>query len=153
MTYIFRLHAHLIQFRLFIFSISLDQAWLCPSNSTRRWYCSSCSCGWQHGGSGDVSRWHYPMTAHSYSCRFPGPFYCRAASGQCCEVIYRRRFRCPAACWNIIQNKELFHSWNIFSSYLNNLLITSIYSCCWSTLAGSHLLAGSCQPQSHRWKV
>ena len=31
----------------------------------------------------------------------PGPLYCRATSGQCCELILARRlgrFRCPAVC-------------------------------------------------------
>ena len=27
-----------------------------------------------------------------------GPLYCRARSGQCCELILRRRILCPPAC-------------------------------------------------------
>ena len=28
----------------------------------------------------------------------PGPLYCTARSGQCCELILGRRFRCPLSC-------------------------------------------------------
>ena len=27
-----------------------------------------------------------------------GPLYCRARSGQCCPIIYRRKFLCPPVC-------------------------------------------------------
>ena len=53
-----------------------------------------CLGQWQHDDNGNFY----------FDCNndnVPGPLYCRATSGQCCELILARRlgrFRCPAVC-------------------------------------------------------